>query len=216
MTPPRDRPPSRTAGFTLIEMLIALALIGLLTAALFGGLRFAARASDRATAAADHAADLATAYGFLQAQLGNAQPYPATADPKDQQILFDGEPDQIEAITTSPSRLAMGGFFHLHLAAATTSGGLRLLAEWREPPRHDETSPDTPLGPSVLLEHLKTISFAFFGTTDPGSPSEWHDRWQGTTALPKMIRLRVQFADGWRAPDLIVTPQLAAGPAVNG
>jgi general secretion pathway protein J len=210
------RPPAQTAGFTLIEMLIALVLIGLLTAALFGGLRFAARASDRATAAADHAADLATTYSFLQAQLGNAQPYPATADPKDQQILFDGAPDQIEVITTSPSRLAMGGFFHLHLAVIDVGGELRLLAEWREPPRQDEAPPDTVLKPSILLDHLRGVRFAFFGTTDPESPSDWHDRWQGATALPKMIRLRVEFADGWQVPDLIVAPRLAAGPGVNG
>ena len=208
--------PARTAGFTLIEMLIALALIGLLTAALFGGLRFAARASDRANAAADHATDLATAYSFLQAQLGNAQPYPATADPKDQQILFDGAPDHIEVITTSPSRLAMGGFFHLHLTVVDVGGELRLIAEWREPPRKDEAPPDSVLKPSILLDHLRGVGFAFFGTTDPESPSDWHDRWQGVSALPKMIRLRVEFADGWQVPDLIVAPRLAAGAGVNG
>lgn len=216
MTAKCRRSPARTAGFTLIEMLIALVLIGLLTAALFGGLRFAARASDRATAAADHAADLATAYSFLQAQLGNAQPYPATADPKEQHILFNGAPDQIEVITTSPSRLAMGGFFHLHLAVINVGDGLRLLAEWREPPRDNEAPSNTVLKPSILLDHLRGVRFAFFGTTDSESPSDWHDRWQGATALPKMIRLRVEFADGWQVPDLIVAPQLAAGAGVNG
>ena len=216
MTGKINRPPARTAGLTLIEMLVALALIGLLTAALFGGLRFAARASDRRTTAADQVGDLATAYGFLQGQLGNAQPYPATADPKDRQILFDGTPDQIEAITTSPSHLAMGGFFHLRLGVTRTDGGLRFLAEWREPPRRDAAFSKAALTPSVLLDHLKTISFAFFGTTDFAVPATWHDRWQGATALPKMIRLRVEFTDGRQAPDLIVAPQLAAGLDING
>lgn len=207
---------SRDAGFTLVEMLVALALIGLLAAGLFGGLRFASRASERATAATDHAAAVALAYGFMQAQLGNAQPYPATADPKDQQIIFDGEPDQIDLITTAPSRLALGGFFHLHLAAAEAGRQLHLIAEWREPPRQDGAAPETPLAPTALLDNLKTAAFAFFGTTDPELPNEWHDQWQGTTALPKMIRLRIEFADGWQAPDLIVAPHLAAEPNING
>jgi hypothetical protein len=110
----------------------------------------------------------------------------------------------------------MGGFFHLHLAVIDVDGELRLLAEWREPPRRDEASPDTVLKPSILLDHLREVRFAFFGTTDPESPSDWHDRWQGATALPKMIRLRVEFVDGWQVPDLIVAPQLAAGTGVNG
>jgi general secretion pathway protein J len=215
MTRPfRLRP--QDAGFTLVEMLVALALIGLLTAALFGGLRFAARATDRATAATDHAAALALAYGFLQAQLGNAQPYPATADPKNQQIIFDGTPDQIDVITTAPSRLALGGFFHLHLAATNIRGQLHLFAAWGEPPRRDDAAPETPLEPTVLLDNLKTVVFAFFGTTDPELPGEWHGQWQGVTVLPKMIRLRVEFADGWQAPDLIVAPRLAEEPNVNG
>jgi general secretion pathway protein J len=204
------------AGFTLVEMLVALVLIGLLSAALFGGLRFAARATDRATAATDHAAALALAYGFLQTQLGDAQPYPATADPKDRQIIFDGIPDQIDMITTTPARLAMGGFFHLHLTVANFRGQLRLFAEWREPPRRDAAAPETPLEPTVLLDNLRAVAFAFFGTTDPELPDEWHDKWQAVTALPKMIRLRIEFADGWQAPDLIVAPPLAKELNVNG
>jgi general secretion pathway protein J len=209
-------PSAQNAGFTLVEMLVALALIGLLAAALFGGLRFAARASDRATAATDHAAAVALTYGFLQAQLGNAQPYPVTSDPKDQQIIFDGEPDQMDLITTAPSRLALGGFFHLHLVVADVDGQLHLVVEWRKPPRPDSASPETPLEPTALLDNLKTAAFAFFGTTDPELPDEWHDRWQGGTALPRMIRLRIEFVDGWRAPDLIVAPRLAQEPNVNG
>jgi general secretion pathway protein J len=204
------------AGFTLIEMLVALVLIGLLTAGLFGGLRFAARATDRATAATDHAAAIALAYSFLQAQLGNAQPYPATADPKDKQIIFDGGPGQIDVITTAPSRLALGGFFHLRLAAVSLRGQLHLFAEWRESPRRDDAAPETSLPPTVLLDHLREASFAFFGTTDPEVPGEWHDQWQDATTLPKMIRLRIEFADGWQAPDLIVAPRLAEEPNVNG
>jgi general secretion pathway protein J len=206
---------ARNAGFTLVEMLVALALIGLLAAGLFGGLRFAARASERATAATDHASAVALAYGFLQAQLANAQPYPATADPKDQQIVFDGEPDQIDLITTAPSRLALGGFFHLRLTTADAGRQLHLIAEWREPPRQNGAAPNTPLEPTALLDNLKTAAFAFFGTTDPELPDEWHDQWQGATALPKMIRLRIEFADGWQAPDLIVAPRLAGEPS-NG
>jgi len=216
MNPPVGQIAPSEAGFTLLEMLVALALIGLLTAALFGGLRFAARASDRTTAATDHASELALAYGFLQAQLGNAQPYPATADPKDLDIVFDGAPDQIDLITTVPTRLIAGGFLRLHLVTAHDGGQLRLMAGWNGAPRRDDTPLPAALSAAMLLDHLKAIRFAFFGAIDPEDPSDWHDRWQGARTLPKMIRLRVEFTDGWQAPDLIVAPRLAEAPGASG
>jgi len=216
MSPPVGQATSSDAGFTLLEMLVALALIGLLTAALFGGLRFAARASDRTTATTDHASELALAYGFLQAQLGNAQPYPATADPKDQEIVFDGLPDQIDLITTVPTRLIAGGFLRLHLVGTRGGEQSRLMAGWEGAPRRDDALPPAALVSATLLDRLKAIRFAFFGALDPDDPSDWHDRWQGVRTLPKMIRLRVEFADGWQAPDLIVAPRLAEISGAGG
>ena len=203
------------AGFTLVELLVTLALVGLLTAALFGGLRFGARATDRATTVTEHSSQLALAYGFLRAQLGNVQPFPAEADPKDQEIIFDGASDQIDAVTTAPSRLAVGGFFRLRLAAAQDGELWRLIAQWQSPPRRGEGSLETVLEPVVLLDRLRAIRFAYFGATDPADPADWHDSWQAVTILPKMIRLRVQFADGRRAPDLTVAPRLAEEPNSN-
>ena len=39
----------RNAGFTLVELLVAITLLALVSAALFGGLRFGARAWESAT-----------------------------------------------------------------------------------------------------------------------------------------------------------------------
>jgi general secretion pathway protein J len=211
-----SRSSASTAGFTLIELLVVLALIGLLTVALFGGLRFSARATDRSGAAIDHASQLALAYGFLQSQLSNTQPFPATADPKDQEIIFSGTPDQLDLVTTAPSRLAVGGFFQLRLTTASNNGQLRLIGEWLPLPRRASGSLETVLQPAVILEHLRSIRFAYFGATDVDDPAEWHDRWQAVSNLPKQIRVRVYFADGWQSPDLIVAPRLAEGSGTNG
>ncbi|MBV8775965.1 MAG: prepilin-type N-terminal cleavage/methylation domain-containing protein [Alphaproteobacteria bacterium] len=205
----------REAGFTLIELLVAMALVGLLVAGLFGGLRFGARASERAGATTEHTSQLAFAYDFLHAQLGNAQPYPASADPKEPEIIFTGGPDGLELITTAPSQLALGGFFHLRLGVAGETRRLQILVRWQDPPRPDDTSGQS-LKPTVLLDRLASVRFAYFGITDPAVPAEWHDGWENARALPKMIRLRVRFADGWLAPDLILAPRLAEAVDVDG
>jgi general secretion pathway protein J len=216
MSPQYDQPQSPDAGFTLIEVLITLALLGLLSVALFGGLRFGARATDRATAVIDHASQIALAYGFLQAHLDNAQPFPATADPQNRAIIFDGTPDQMDVITTAPSSLATGGFFRLHLVAANDGGQLRLIGHWESPPRRAGGALETALPDAVLLDHLSMLRFGYFGAADPDDPSDWHDSWQAARVLPKMIRLRLEFSDGWKSPDLIVAPRLAEAPNTNG
>jgi general secretion pathway protein J len=216
MIPNSDQISGREGGFTLIELLVVIALIGILSVVLFGGLRFGIRATERTTAAADHSSQLALAYGLVKAQLGNAQPFPASPEPRNRHIIFDGTPTEIEAITTAPSSLAVGGFFRLRLAAIGDSGQMRLVSGWENPPRRGQDTSETVLQPSILLDHMRAIRFAYFGKTDPDDPDDWHDQWQTVIALPKMIRLRVQFADGWRAPDLIVAPRLAMDPNANG
>jgi hypothetical protein len=119
-------------------------------------------------------------------------------------------------ITTSPASLSTGGLFRLQLSTVNDGAQLRLIGTWRNAPRRAEGLPETALSPSVLLDHLGAVRFAYFGRAEPGDPEDWHDRWQAPLALPKLIRLRVVFADGWQSPDLIVAPRLAAEPQVNG
>src|SRR5579864_2460479 len=62
------------AGFTLLELLISLTLLAVLSAILFGGLRFGTRAWERSEVMASETDEIAIAQNFLRRQLSDAYP----------------------------------------------------------------------------------------------------------------------------------------------
>ncbi len=69
MTPRID---SRQRGFTLLEILVAVTLLGLLMAALFGGVRLGVRAWEASGARLDDDARLTAVQDFLRERLTQA------------------------------------------------------------------------------------------------------------------------------------------------
>jgi general secretion pathway protein J len=213
VTPKRiDR--TATAGFTLVELLVAVTLVAVLTVALFGGLRFATRSTDAVGKRIDRTAQLALAYEFMERELGDAQALPASSSAPDAPVDFDGEAEGLSFVALPPGELGLGGFHWLHVALEGTGPARRLIVSWEalaRGPEAEAASISAPR-PSILLDGVKDVAFAYFGVQDPNRPLAWGDRWTERRALPQLIRLRVTLADGTRAPDLVVAPRLAGPP----
>jgi general secretion pathway protein J len=202
-------------GFTLVELLVALTLLGLLMVVLFGGLRFGTRAMTAATQTVDRTAELATASDFLREALGNAQPLPAESIAVPPPLRFTGEEHALEFVTLAPDNLGAGGFRLVDIGLDTASAVPRLVLRWGDAPRGDDGSlPE--IAPSVLLDRVEQVEFAYFGAVRQGEAPAWHSRWQALPALPRLIRMHVVLVGGRPVPDLIVAPRLLneslAGP----
>ena len=197
-------------GFTLVELLIAVALLALLTAMLFGGLRVATRHLGHATGQLDRSAQIALVENFLRAQLANAQPFAAggTSPPV---MDFVGESDHLAFVSVAPPSVAFGGLqvLSLDIAKGNAATGGRMLLSWRP---YREASGDAPAGASrPLLDHVAEAAFAYFGSTAPAEPPAWHETWQEMADLPALVRLSVVFSDGETMPELIVALRLSSG-----
>jgi hypothetical protein len=57
----------------------------------------------------------------------------------------------------------------------------------------------------VLLEGIGQARFAYFGAPGEDELAAWHDAWGGEVALPMLVRMNVEFAQGDRRtwPDLV-------------
>lgn len=199
-------------GFTLVELLVAITLVGLMTVVLFGGLRFGTRASNAVAARTDRVAEIATIYDFMQSELTDARALASSGDTATALPNFDGEPDSLSFIAVPPPYLAIGGFHLLHVALEGNQPPRRLTVTWQPVPRGALSAPATTLQPSVVLEKIRSVEFGYFGVFDQNRPPEWQNRWSDRTALPLLVRLRIVWADGSRAPDLVVAPRLAGPP----
>ena len=182
----------RPAGYTLVELLVVLAIFGLMAALLSGGFHTLAQVVSGGSHRLDRSADLVLTSNFLHRVVADARPLPDGGG-----VDFEGAADAMRFVGAPPVHLAQGGFHGERLAVEAHGGRAQLVFR------------SAPLGAargarSVLLDDVATARFAYFGRLDPADRPGWHERWPGRVGLPTLIRLSVAFADGSRAPDLIV------------
>ena len=120
----RGRP---DAGFTLIEVLVSLALLALLLALLAGGLRYA-RSTWDATARLDELAAADMVETFLRARLAEAMPLYEQRKAGMVRALFSGAGDSMSFVAPAPNGPAGTGLYRYTLEAAAGAGaGQRTL-----------------------------------------------------------------------------------------
>jgi general secretion pathway protein J len=207
------RPGVRTrseGGFTLLELLLAITILGLVMSVLASGLRFGARAWESGNARAEQLTELGVVQGFLRQLIGQARPLPIEGAAAPAKAPFDGAPHGMAFTALPPARLAGGDFHVFSLGLEAADGGRSLVLGWSSLPDGDAGSDvDATAHRTVLLEGIETASFAYF---DPGGPRRaagWRESWHDPLLLPSLVRLQLVFVDRNRLwPDLLVRPIL--------
>ena len=206
----------QSAGFTLLELLIAITLLGLLLAALFGGLRLGARAWERGAERLDQSARLQVVQNFLRDRLAQAYPLQGDDEADRSQMAFAGDVDTLQFVTLMPEYLG-AGFAEFVLAVDDQGDARNLVMRWR---RFDPVDPlataDEEPQIKVLLEDIERLEIAYYGARDRGEPAFWQEQWLDAVELPRLVRLGVVFPPGDRRywPDLIVQPMTADASVV--
>lgn len=204
----------RQAGFTLLELLVALTLLSLVFAALFGELRFATRAWDAADAKLDRNGELLSVHSFLRQRFQQVHVAQATQQPDNatSPVAFTGNSRSMEFLGTMPANIADGGFYEISLSSEIGRDGTNLFITWR-PFDVDGTVTvaDSRDNSRILLRNIGEVRFDYFGKTADALAPQWWDSWPSRDSAPSLIRMQVLFGDGdprsW--PELLVAPAIA-------
>lgn len=194
----------REAGLTLVELMVSLALLGLLFALLQDGFTLGQRVWERATTRVSARIDAVEAtQGFLRDRIARANPAYTLAG--NGQISFEGDARSLAFDAPAPDAMGQGTYLR-YVLALTEAGDLEIA--WKP---DTDRSPVAPMARSVLLSGVAGLDIAYFGTGrgEGPAPPRWRDAWRGQAAPPALVRLRVRFpaGDGRVWPELVVAPR---------
>lgn len=173
-------------GYTLIEVVVALAIVSLLMAMMPGAFAIGQRAWDtirRIQRDDDHAA----ARTFIEQRLTEAMPVLVADATGQRQFGFRGEPRRVAFIAPASSGPTGGGLyrFALHVESASAGDAL-ILSQSQVAASPGATAPDAP---RVLLEAAGGLRFRYFGQPLDIADRRWHDIWPQSDRLPELVEL---------------------------
>ena len=205
---PSSAPAER--GFTLLEILVAVTLLGLLMATLLGGVRLGMRAWEASGTRLDNDARLTAVQDFLRERLTQARGSEASASPAiETDPAFRGQPDRLSFVTLMPEHLG-AGLERMILTLTKADAGADLSVEWWPADLGDD--PDAlsdAVRSRVLLAHVAELRLTYFGQVEARQPPTWSTVWT-QPSLPLLVRVQLGFPDrdGRSWPDLIVRPMI--------
>lgn len=209
--------PGAQRGFTLLELLISLTLLGLILVLLFGGLRLSVRSWDSVQRQVDNLNSVRSVENFLRRELERIHPYRWKATPGPR-FAFVGERHKLNFVAPLPSRIGTGGLYAIALELEQTSSGRRLT--WKhvpvDPSMRDFSSLEPMKEMQLVGTELNTVDdiwLSYFGRENEATAPRWVERWDSVVTMPLLIRIQVRFADGSQWPDFVVAPMLTSeGP----
>lgn len=197
------------AGFTLLELLIALTLSGLILAGLAAGLRIISSSWDRGAALAERHESIGMTQDFLRREFSRLQwIYWGTGD--ERHLAFEGERRRLRYIVAEPPYPDQPGLYAIELELVRVPGGGERLVR-RRARYHPEESGFDGLqftDDVVLLEDDLGLQFAF---AREGTSTTWRGQWSEDDSLPKLVSLAVRAS----AEDTAVWPPLWLRPAAE-
>ena len=181
----------REAGFTLVEVMIALLIFSMLAVAGVAILSFSVRAGAATGARLDGAAALNRTLSVLSADLAQAVDRPARDESGTVRPAFSGEAGTAAAPML---QLVRGGWSNLDAAPRP---GLQKVAYQvergaLERVAYPQIDGAAPLAPAVLMTGVRDVRLRY------RIAGAWSDRWDGTAgaALPQALDLTVVRTDG--------------------
>lgn len=193
-------------GFTLLELMVALALLSLLLVVLYGGLRLVGRGSTVGIERVERVADAHAVRDLLRRQLRQSQAVMVDDPERGRVVLFEGSAEKIRFAGPMLAHLGFGGLYEQRLEIGDAAGDQTLQLSWRplfELDDEEALEPQT----RVLIEPLETFEVEYFGAAQPGDTAEWQATWEAPK-LPLLVRILIATdAGAW--PELIVRPAQA-------
>jgi general secretion pathway protein J len=196
----------REAGFTLVELLVALSVLGLLAVAITGGIDFGRRAWERSDQVASRFESEQLTLDALGDWIEGAHLFKdITGDRRVTYPLVGRE----ESLTLSTPLYRDGMRDELYRVAVFRDNAQATLnAAWTED-RSGQVNPedDPDAKRRSLMRDVSALQFRYFEPGLNASRGRWVESWQGKRDLPRAIEISLTMGDG-RNRTIVARPRM--------
>lgn len=191
------RLPAGQLGFTLVELLVVMALLSLLMLGLASAMSTVSQTQERVDARLDRMDHQRVSVAFLRSVLGQASAIRRQAGLRKQgesELFFEGGPQGIRWLGIMPARFGMGGRTHFQLSVEGDALVLR-FAPWQGP----DVMPDWGQSQSYVIDRGVT-AFALRYQNAKLGVAHWQPQWgpekDNEKELPSAVQIELQAASG--------------------
>lgn len=217
-------PSQRLRGFTLVEMLVSVALLAVIMVALGGALRTVAQTEDRVDQRLDRADDMRNTVAMLRQVLGrvSARKVPAPAGNTGEVVQFRAIASGIEWVGIMPARPGVGGRHFFRLQVEDIAGARELVLRFAPWSEAVGAAPDWQRADYRVLGHrigqmsVQAQGRPAAGAPPPGWPQGWVPGWPVAEQLPERVQLELSDERGTWPPLVIPLFALTQGTGAGG
>lgn len=197
--------PKADSGFTLIEVLIAMTLLGVMVVLLFSSMKICADSWQKGEDKITEVNDVAVVYQFFQHHLSTAKPLwdDFSDENKIKIFAFQGKSQELQFVSAFPASAKKSGLqlFSLKLINDGTEQIIQVSItpffpsaegqEWR----HEEVT---------LLRHVRNFSLSYFGSDDAQAEGFWQEDWLAKESQPQLVKIKIEGDGGSFWPEMVV------------
>lgn len=176
------------AGFTLLELLIAITILSLILVALSGGVQFAGSAWRKQEEQISRQGDINAVQTVLRQLLASGR-------------NFDGDSNNLKFLGQMPAALARGGLYDIELSQSDDT----LLLSWK--PHFKGTSEGLPQNETMLLDGVESFDISYHL-----AQSGWRRILTGKSKPADkpvdIIAIKARLSHGRVWPSLMISPAI--------
>lgn len=192
-----------STGFTLIEVLIAMTLLGIMVVLLFSSMKICADSWLKGENKITDVNEVAVVYQFFQHHLTTAKPLWDDFSEENKVFAFQGKNKELQFVSSFPASAKKSGL-QLFSLKLINDGDEQLIQVSIKPFYPIAKGEEWHLEEVTLLRHVRNISLSYFGLDDTQPEGFWQEDWLVKETQPNLVKIKIERDDDSYWPEMVV------------
>jgi len=190
------------AGFTLIEVMIAMTLISIMMVLLVSSLKTSAESWEIGERKITEVNENAMVYHFFRRHLSSAKPLSNHFAQNQPAFSFQGTNRSLQFVSSFPASASRKGLqlFEIKLSDKD-SGSIKVSLSPYFPALDNEARQTEEV---VLIEDVAALKISYFSRTAEDVAGQWTESWQEKPFLPELVKIKIELKNERFWPEFII------------